>query len=184
MVRIKELDSTAELVGCGTTVSPKRLIDSEVHDRGRLAPYRGRPLRSCLWRGTIASTLREQGIDPAPERGRRTPWSTFLKAHWGSLAATDFFTVEVCTLWGLVTHHVLFFFDLASRSVKIAGITIHPNDLWMSQVARNLTDAGEQFFHRTRFLIMDRDAKYSDSFRGILTREGLKIIRLPHVHRI
>jgi putative transposase len=130
-------------------------------------------------RGTIANTLREQGIDPAPERGRRTPWSTFLKAHWECVAATDFFTVEVCTLRGLVTHHVLFFLDLASRSVKIAGITIHPNDLWMSQVARNLTDAGEQFFHRTRFLIMDRDAKYSDSFRGILTREGLEVIRLP-----
>ena len=58
--------------------------------------------------------------------------------------------MEVCTLRGLVTHHVLFFLDLASRAVKIGGITIHPNDLWMSQVARNLTDAGDQFFHRTR----------------------------------
>jgi hypothetical protein len=95
------------------------------------------------------------------------------------VAATGFFTVEVCTLRGLVTHHVLFFLDLASRAVKIGGITIHPNDLWMSQVARNLTDAGDQFFHRTRFLIMDRDAKYSDAFRNILTREGLEIIRLP-----
>jgi transposase InsO family protein len=130
-------------------------------------------------RGTIANTLREQGIDPAPERGRRTPWSTFLKAHWECVAATDFFTVEVCTLRGLVTRHVLFFLDLASRALKIARITIHPNDPWMSQVARNLTDADEQFLHRTRFLIMDRDAKYSDAFRGILTRAGLEVIRLP-----
>jgi putative transposase len=49
-------------------------------------------------RGTIANILREQGLEPAPERGKHTPWSTFLKAHWECVAATDFFTVEVCTL--------------------------------------------------------------------------------------
>jgi putative transposase len=74
-------------------------------------------------RGTIATILKEHGIEPAPERGKRTPWSTFLKSHWHSLAATDFFSVEVCTLKGLVTHYVLFFIDIASRSVHIAGIT-------------------------------------------------------------
>jgi putative transposase len=73
-------------------------------------------------RGTIANILREQGIDPAPERGKRTSWSTFLKAHWESIAATDFFTVEVVTLRGLVTHYVLFFLGLASRTVKIAAL--------------------------------------------------------------
>jgi putative transposase len=63
-------------------------------------------------RTTIANTLREQGIEPAPERGRRTHWRTFLKAHWECIAATDFFTVEVCTVRGLLTHYVLFFLDL------------------------------------------------------------------------
>lgn len=76
-------------------------------------------------RGTIANILREQGLEPAPERGKRTPWSTFLKAHWECVAATDFFTVEGCALRGLVTHYVLFFLDLASRTVKIAGVTTH-----------------------------------------------------------
>ena len=78
-------------------------------------------------RGTIADVLREHGIDPAPERDKRTPWSTFLKAHWECIAATDFFSVEVCTIRGLVTHYVLFGIDIASRTVKIAGITPHPD---------------------------------------------------------
>jgi putative transposase len=130
-------------------------------------------------RGTIANVLREQGLEPAPERGRRTRWSTFLKAHWECVAATDFFTVEVCTLRGLVTHYVLFFLELASRAVKIAGLTAHPNDPWMTQIARNLTDPEEQFLRGVRFLIMDRDTKYSDAFRRILSRERLQVIRLP-----
>jgi transposase InsO family protein len=130
-------------------------------------------------RGTIANVLREQGIDPAPERGRRTSCSTFLKAHWESIAATDFFTVEIVTLRGLVTHYVLFFIDLASRTVKIAGITTHPQETWMMQMARNLTDAEEPFLRRTRFLIMDRDTKYSAAFRAVLTRERIESIRLP-----
>ena len=76
-----------------------------------------------IGRGTIADILRENGIDPAPERDKRTPWSMFLKAHWECIAATDFFSVEVCTIRGLLTHYVLFFIDIASRAVKIAGIT-------------------------------------------------------------
>jgi transposase InsO family protein len=130
-------------------------------------------------RGTIANTLREQGIDPAPERGKHTSWSAFLKAHWECVAATDFFTVEVCTVRGLVTFYVLFFLDLASRTVKIAGVTTNPADAWMTQIARNLTDPEEGFLRRTRYLILDRDTKYSDGFRGFLFREGVQVIRLP-----
>ena len=130
-------------------------------------------------RGTIANILREEGIDPAPERGKRTSWSTFLKAHWGSIAATDFFTVEVLTMRGLVTQYVLFFIDLASRTVKIAGITPHPSGEWMMQIARNLTDPDESFLRSTRFLIMDRDTKYSATFRAALTRERIGPIQLP-----
>ena len=130
-------------------------------------------------RGTIANTLREHGIDPAPERGKRTAWSTFLKAHWECIAATDFFTVEVVTLRGLVTHYILFFLDLTSRTVKIAGITPHPREEWMLQRVRNLTDPDEPFPRRTRFLIMDRDTKYSATFRAALTRWRIEPIRLP-----
>jgi putative transposase len=72
-------------------------------------------------RGTIANVLKRNGIEPSPERGRRTPWSTFLKAHWKVLAASDFLTVEVWTVKGLVTHYLLFVISLADRVVSIAG---------------------------------------------------------------
>jgi putative transposase len=72
-------------------------------------------------RGTIANILKENGIEPAPERDAHPRWSTFLKAHWECLTATDFLSVEVCTIKGLVTHYILFFIDIASRSVHVAS---------------------------------------------------------------
>jgi hypothetical protein len=74
-------------------------------------------------RGTIANILKESGIEPAPERDAHTRWSTFLKAHWECLTAADFLSVEVHTIKGLITHHILFFIDIASRTVNVAGIT-------------------------------------------------------------
>jgi putative transposase len=130
-------------------------------------------------RGTIANILRENGIEPAPERDKHTAWSTFLQAHWECLAATDFFTVEVCTIKGLVTHYVLFFIDVASRAVKIAGITPHPDNRWMTQIARNLTDPDDGFLRGKRYLILDRDTKYSDAFGSVLIRDGIHVVRLP-----
>jgi transposase InsO family protein len=130
-------------------------------------------------RGTIANILLEQGIEPSPARGKRTSWSTFLRANFECMAATDLFTVEVCTPRGLVTHYVLFLVSLASRVVKIAGVTTHPDDQWMMQIARNLTDPEETFLRGIRFLIMDRDTKYTEGFRGLLAREGLVVIRVP-----
>jgi hypothetical protein len=81
-----------------------------------------------LARNTIKRILKDAGIVPAPERGGRTPWKTFLKAHWEALAATDFFTVEVLTLRGLFRFHVLFVIELSSRRVEIAGITMNPTE--------------------------------------------------------
>src|SRR5579859_1804047 len=130
-------------------------------------------------RGTIANILREYGIDPAPERDKRIPWSTFLRAHWECLVATDFLTVEVCTIKGLVTHYVLFFIDIASRAVTVAGITPHPDSRWMTQIARNATDLNDGFLRGKRYLILDRDTKYSEAFRSVLVREGIQVIRLP-----
>ncbi|MDB6083339.1 MAG: hypothetical protein JWN43_1220 [Gammaproteobacteria bacterium] len=130
-------------------------------------------------RGTIANILGEHGIEPAPERDRHTRWSAFLKAHWECLTATDFLSVEVYTIKGLVTYYVLFFIDIASRSVHIAGITPHPDNRWMTQIARNATDVDEGFLRGTRYLILDRDTKYTDEFRSVLDREGVHLIRLP-----
>jgi len=130
-------------------------------------------------RGTIAHILKESGIELAPERNKHTRWSTFLKAHWECLTATDFLSVEVCTLKGLVTYYVLFFINVDSRSVQIAGVTPHPDSTWMMQVARSITDVGDGFPRGKRYLILDRDAKYTAEFRGFLAREGTQIIRLP-----
>jgi putative transposase len=130
-------------------------------------------------RGTIANILNENGIDPAPERDAHTRWSTFLKAHWECVTASDFLSVEIFTIKGFVTQYVLFFIDLASRSVHVAGVTPHPDDSWMTQIARNITDVSSGFLRGTRYLILDRDTKYSDAFRGILAREGIQVIRLP-----
>jgi putative transposase len=130
-------------------------------------------------RGTIARILKDNGLEPAPRRGQRTPWSTFLKAHWECIAATDFFTIEVCTLRGLVTYYVLFFVNISSRAVHIAGITAHPDSRWMRQIARNVTDLNSGFLCGKRYLILDRDTKYCDAFRSILVREGIEVIRLP-----
>ena len=80
-----------------------------------------------LGRNTIKRLLAEHGIAPAPERGRSMSWSTFIKAHWGAIAATDLFTVEVVNPFGLVRYHVLFVIDIATRCVCIGGITSDPN---------------------------------------------------------
>jgi transposase InsO family protein len=123
--------------------------------------------------------LKRNGIEPSPERSRRTPWSTFLSAHWKVLAASDFLTVEVWTAKGLVTHYLLFVISLADRFVNIAGITTRPDESWMLQIGRNVTDAQSGALHAKRYLIIDRDTKYSQQFRRLVQDSGTKVIRLP-----
>ncbi len=130
-------------------------------------------------RGTIANVLKRNGIEPSPERSRRTPWSTFLKAHWKILAASDFLTVEVWTGRGLITYYLLFVISLADRVVNIAGITTRPDESWMLQIARNETDSAAGALHSKRYLIIDRDTKYSEQFRRLIRDNGTKVIRLP-----
>jgi len=130
-------------------------------------------------RTTIASILKQYGIEPAPERGKRITWSQFLKAHWSVLTAVDFFRVKVWAPRGLVTFYVFFVIELATRRVEIAGITPSPSEAWMLQIARNLTDPDEGFLSHKRFLIMDRDSKYSRAFRTLLDESGIEIVRLP-----
>ena len=106
-------------------------------------------------------------------------WSQFLKAHWSVLAAADFFTVEVWGLRGLVTYYVFFVIELATRRIEIAGITPGPNDAWMMQIGRNLTDPVDGFLTDKKLLIIDRDSKYSAAFRSLLADAGVEPVRLP-----
>ena len=93
--------------------------------------------------------------------------------------ASDFFTVEVWSWTGLLTVYVLFVIDLATRPVTICGMTTNPNDATMLQVSRNLVDGEAGVLCDKRHLIVDRDTKYSTSFRQTLEREGIGGIRLP-----
>src|SRR5678815_785394 len=136
-------------------------------------------LNHKVGRGTIANVLKRNGIEPCPERSKRIQWSTFLKAHWKVLAASDFLTVEVWTGRGLVTHYLLFIISLADRVVNIAGITTRPDESWMLQLARNATDSQAGALNAKRYLIVDRDSKYSEQFRRLIRDNGTKVIRLP-----
>ena len=126
---------------------------------------------------TIARVLKDNGIKPAPDRP--SSWKTFLEAHWGEIAGMDFFTSEVWTACGLVTYYILFVIDLKSRKVHFAGATPNPGESFMDQVARNLTDAVDGFLTGHRFLICDRDSKFSAQFTQILKAVGVDVIRTP-----
>src|SRR5499426_2357664 len=88
---------------------------------------------------TVGNVLKRHGIPPATERKTTTTWKEFIRTHMDVLVATDFFTTEVWTIAGLVTYYVLFFIHLASRQVHVAGMTLHPDERWMIQIARNVT---------------------------------------------
>ncbi len=123
--------------------------------------------------------MTENGIEPAPERSRKTSWKDFLKANWDCLTAADFFTVGVWSWRGLVTYYALIFIDLATRRVYVGGITPNPNTGWIMQIGRNLTDPIDGFLRDKSFLVIDRDRKHCEAFRHLLVAAGIKPVRLP-----
>ncbi len=137
-----------------------------------------RKLNHCVGRTTIAKTLKEHGIPPTPERP--TSWRTFLSSHAHLIAAADFFTVEVWTARGLVTHYVLFVIHHSTRAVHFAGVTTHPNAEFMAQVARNLTDCFDGFLLDKRYLIVDNDSLFTTQFKRILEDAGVQPVLTAH----
>ena len=129
-------------------------------------------------RSTIARILRAYGLPPVP--GRPTSWQTFLRAHWGAIAAADFFTTEVWTWRGLVTFYTLFVIDLASRRVLIVGSTPHPDAPFMQQAGRTLTAAEDGFLRGHRVLIADRNQKWSHDVRRLFEDEGIHVMQTPY----
>src|SRR6267143_4200395 len=132
-----------------------------------------------LAHNTIANILKRNGIDPAPERIRKTTWREFLSRHWEQIVASDFFTVEVWTPSGLQRFVILFFIELSTRRVEIGRIARRTNGLWMSQIARNLTDDVDGFFKGKRHLIHDRDPLYTKEFLNMLAEQGIESVKLP-----
>jgi len=130
-------------------------------------------------RGTVANILKKHGIEPSPQRNRQTNSKEFLSHHWELLVAADFFTVEVWTRRGLQRFLVLFFIDLSSRRVKIAGIGAQANGLWMSQIGRNQTDPVDGLFVGKRYLIHDRDPLFTAEFLEMLAHVGIQSVKLP-----
>ena len=128
---------------------------------------------------TVKSILASHGIDPAPQRMGKTRWSDFIKSHTDSMLATDFLTTEVWTAFGLMTFYVLFFIHVSTRKVYLGGITTSPNDGWMRQIARNLTISGCAILARCRYLLHDRDAKFTAGFGMIFKSVGIEPIKLP-----
>ena len=128
---------------------------------------------------TVGNILKRHGIPPAPERKTTTTWKEFIRTHLDVLVATDFCTAEVWTLGGLVTSYVLFFIHLGSREVHVAGVTPHPNEAWMVQVARNVTMEEWGFLSPGQYLIHDRDGKYCPAFQQIIDASGVTRVPLP-----
>jgi Homeodomain-like domain/Integrase core domain len=128
---------------------------------------------------TVGNVLRRHGLLPAPERKRTTSWTAFIRTHMELLAGTDFFTAEVLTLRGLVTYYVLFFIHLERRRVDIAGITVHPDEAWMKQIARNVTMDDCGALRDCRYLLHDRDTKFTRSFRAIIASGRVEPLALP-----
>lgn len=128
---------------------------------------------------TIGNILKRHGLSPAPEREKTTTWKEFIRTHQHLLAATDFFTTEVWTGLGLRTYYILFFIRLNTREIHIAGITPHPKQQWMIQIARNATMEESGFLFPGQFLIHDRDTKFSPAFQKTLQAGRVRAIALP-----
>lgn len=122
---------------------------------------------------TIRTILLRRGLYPAPRRAGPT-WTEFLRSQAAGILATDFLTVETIRL---KTIFVLFFIELETRRVHVVGVTAHPDSAWVTQQARNL--AIDERLSGVRFLLRDRDAKFSGPFDEVLRTEGVRVIRTP-----
>src|SRR5665213_2538375 len=124
---------------------------------------------------SVWAILRRHGIDPSPMRSGPT-WAEFLSSQASSMVACDFFSVDTVLLKRL---YVLFFIELDTRRVHVTGVTAHPTGSWVVQQARNLTMVLEDRVHPVKFLIRDRDTKFTSSFDEVFRAEGIRIIRTP-----
>jgi hypothetical protein len=124
---------------------------------------------------SVRRILRRHGFGPAPRRGGPS-WTQFLRAQASGLLATDFFTVETV---GLTRLYVLFVVEVQRRCVHLVGITAHPTGAWVAQQARNLLMDLQEHGHRFRYLIRDRDAKFTAAFDAVFGAAGIDVVKIP-----
>jgi hypothetical protein len=136
-------------------------------------------LKIEIGRTALADILAEEGIEPAPEREKKRMWKQFLKMHWDTLYACDFFSVEALGPFGTIRHMVFFVIEVKSRAVEIAGIAVDPGEEWIKQVARNLTDPVDGFLRGAKYLVHDRDPLFTDAFIAILKAGRVKSVKIP-----
>jgi transposase InsO family protein len=125
---------------------------------------------------TIRKVLRRHHLPPAPRRGQRS-WRAFVREHADQILATNFFIVD--TVW-LTRLYVLFFIELGSRRVHLAGCTYHPTGEWVVQQARNLAWKLQDRDLVAKFLLCDRDSKFAAAFGEVFRSEAVEVIRLPY----
>ena len=123
----------------------------------------------------IRTTLRRHGLDPAPRRATTT-WRAFLREQAAGIVACDFFTID--TVW-LRRLYVLFFIELDTRRVQLAGATAHPDSAWVTQQARNLLLVLDERGRQVRFLLRDHDAKFTRSFNDLFRSQDADILVTP-----
>ncbi|WP_446215730.1 integrase core domain-containing protein [Micromonospora sp. IBHARD004] len=138
--------------------------------QGELAGLGYRIAASTVWK-----ILHRAGVDPAPRRTGPT-WQQFLTAQAHTMLACDFFTVDTVLL---KRTYVLFFIELATRQVHVVGVTAHPTGAWVAQQARNLLMSLDQSADGLRFLLRDRDAKFTAAFDTVFTAAGIDVLRTP-----
>ena len=127
---------------------------------------------------TVGNVLKRHGIEPAPDRSPTLAWKTFLKAHWETIFAADFTTVEVWTKTGLTTFYVLVVMELKSRRVKVSDVTTNPHRDLITQVGRNLTGCDE-FLEDATHLIIDRDTNFRPLRTFLRTQTNVEPVLLP-----
>ncbi|NOT01744.1 MAG: transposase [Phycisphaerales bacterium] len=141
-----------------------------------------RKLRLSVGRSSVRRILKDAGLTPSPTRRGRTDetaWRTFIRLHMNTLVACDFFTKAVITPLGVRLANCLAFIHVGSRKVFLSPATFHPNGLWVQQQGRNLLMWLEDHNLPAKFIVHDRDTKFSLAFRTQMSGAGMRWVRTP-----